>query len=771
MTGRQDLFQQAMNQGHSAAWDQMWERASVYYRQALEEFPDHPQALSNLGLALYQMQQYDESLRVYQRAARAVPNDPLPIEKVAEVFERLGHLPQAAQTSLLAAELYLKNRDANKAIENWLRVARLTPENLAAHSRLALVYERMGEKQPAVQEYLAVASLYQSAGDLEKAARAVSEALKILPNSEEAIQGVELLQQGKPLPKPARPHGSTAPLRMAQVRQLEAPQAEQSEGSDPVAQARQRALTELANLLFETPQENTEEPASRRGLASIMRGTGGSSRPVDQNRILLHLSQLVDLQTQGQNVQAAEELERAIEAGLDRAAGAFDLGCLQAQNGENEAALKYLQSSVKHADFALGSRLLMGNLLYKTGRMKEASIQYLEALRLADAQVVDTDQADDLRQLYEPLMEAQRQENDPEAQARLCENVSQMLMRSDWRVQLASARNQLPAQQPGETPVPLAEILTQARSGQVVEMINTVHKLANRGELRSAMEEAFFALQHAPTYLPLHTLMGELLLKQDLTQDAITKFMVVARTYNTRGESGRAIDMYRRIIELAPMDLGARSSLIEQFVSRGQVDYALGEYIKLADVYYDLADLGMARKTFTDALRLAQQSRVDRSWRVRILHRMADIDLQSLDWRQALRIFEQIRTLQPDDEKARASLVELNFRLGQEPQALGELDNYLTYLINAGQREQAVVFVEGLSRENPERCSVRQRVAELYRLAGREADAIHELDAVGEAMLEAGDRAGALRAIETILTLNPPNKAEYLKLLAQLRGN
>ncbi|HEX7976545.1 MAG TPA: tetratricopeptide repeat protein [Anaerolineales bacterium] len=771
MTGRQDLFQQAMNQGHSAAWDQMWERASVYYRQALEEFPDHPQALSNLGLALYQMQQYDESLRVYQRAARAIPNDPLPIEKVAEVFERLGHLPQAAQTSLLAAELYLKNRDANKAIENWLRVARLTPENLAAHSRLALVYERMGEKQPAVQEYLAVASLYQSAGDLEKAARAVSEALKILPNSEEAIQGVELLQQGKPLPKPARPHGSTAPLRMAQVRQLEAPQAEQSEGSDPVAQARQRALTELANLLFETPQENTEEPASRRGLASIMRGTGGSSRPVDQNRILLHLSQLVDLQTQGQNVQAAEELERAIEAGLDRAAGAFDLGCLQAQNGENEAALKYLQSSVKHADFALGSRLLMGNLLYKTGRMKEASIQYLEALRLADAQVVDTDQADDLRQLYEPLMEAQRQENDPEAQARLCENVSQMLMRSDWRVQLASARNQLPAQQPGETPVPLAEILTQARSGQVVEMINTVHKLANRGELRSAMEEAFFALQHAPTYLPLHTLMGELLLKQDLTQDAITKFMVVARTYNTRGESGRAIDMYRRIIELAPMDLGARSSLIEQFVSRGQVDYALGEYIKLADVYYDLADLGMARKTFTDALRLAQQSRVDRSWRVRILHRMADIDLQSLDWRQALRIFEQIRTLQPDDEKARASLVELNFRLGQEPQALGELDNYLTYLINAGQREQAVVFVEGLSRENPERCSVRQRVAELYRLAGREADAIHELDAVGEAMLEAGDRAGALRAIETILTLNPPNKAEYLKLLAQLRGN
>ncbi|HEX9027939.1 MAG TPA: tetratricopeptide repeat protein, partial [Anaerolineales bacterium] len=612
MTGRQDIFQQAMNQGHSAAWDQMWDRASGFYRQALEEFPDQPQALSNLGLALYQMQQYDESLRVYQRAARANPNDPLPIEKVAEVFERLGQLPQAAQSSLLAAELYLKNRDANKAIENWLRVTRLVPENLAAHTRLALVYERMAEKQPAVQEYLAIACLYQNAGDLEKAARAVSQALKIVPDSEEALRAVELLQQGKPLPKPARPHGSTAPLRMAQVRQLEAPQDEQADGGDPIAQARQQALTELADLRFESPPENPEEPAARRGLASMLRGTGGSTRPVDQNRILLHLGQLVDLQTQGQNAQAAEELERAIEAGLDSAAGAFDLGYLQAQNGKDEAALKYLQSSVKHAAFALGSRLLMGSLLFKAGQTKEASIQYLEALRLADAQVVGPAQADDLRQLYDPLVDSLRQDNDAEAQRRLCENVEQMLVRSDWQAQLASARSQLPAPQAGETPVPLAEILTQARSGQVVEMINTVHRLADLGEVRSAMEEAFFALQHAPTYLPLHTLMGELLLQQGLTQDAIAKLMVVARTYNTRGESGRAIEGYRRIIELAPMEFGARNSLIEQYIAHGQVENALSEYLKLADVYYDLADLEMARKSFTDALRLAQQTRVDR---------------------------------------------------------------------------------------------------------------------------------------------------------------
>ena len=31
-----------MNLGHSAAWDQQWDRAAAYYRQALAEFPDNP---------------------------------------------------------------------------------------------------------------------------------------------------------------------------------------------------------------------------------------------------------------------------------------------------------------------------------------------------------------------------------------------------------------------------------------------------------------------------------------------------------------------------------------------------------------------------------------------------------------------------------------------------------------------------------------------------------------------------------------------------------
>jgi outer membrane protein assembly factor BamD (BamD/ComL family) len=80
-------------------------------------------------------------------------------------------------------------------------------------------------------------------------------------------------------------------------------------------------------------------------------------------------------------------------------------------------------------------------------------------------------------------------------------------------------------------------------------------------------------------------------------------------------------------------------------------------------------------------LRLAQQPGTNRQIKVEILRQMADIDLQSLDWRQAVRVFEQIRTLQPDDEEARESLIDLNFRLGQTNQAVTEIDQLYLPLV------------------------------------------------------------------------------------------
>lgn len=758
-----------MNEGHSHAWDQEWSKAASAYRNALQEMPDHPKALNSLGLALFQQGEFEEALQIYKRVAQVSPQDPAPMEKLAQLLERTGHLKEAINAAFKAADLFLNQRDVDKAIENWVRVTSLDPEHVLAHSRLALAHEKLGHKTQAVAEYIAVASLVQRTGNMEKTAELVGKALKIMPESAEAKQAQTLLRSGQLLPKPLRPKGGTGPIAMAQVKQLDKPKKESDSGLDPIAEARQKALTRLAEILFDySTDDGASQQQARRGMQALMRGTGQLNlHQNEQARVVLHLGQAIDLQSKGRDPQAAEELEHALEAGFTHPALYFNLGLLRSNDDRLESALRHLAHAVKHNDFNLATRLLMGQINQKLGRLEQAAIEYLEALKLADAAVVPAEHADEIRQMYEPLIEAQSAQTDEEANKRLCDNINGLLMRKNWRDHLHKSREQMPK---GDMLMPIADVILQAQSSQVLEAINHVHQLARAGQLRTAMEEAFNALVSAPTYLPLHTLMGDLLVRENHTQEAIAKFSAVAQAYSVRGETAQATKILKRVIQLAPMDMKARTKLIDQLVARGQVDDAIREYIELADTYYRLAELDNARKTYTTALRVVQQAGADRQWNVHILQRMADIDMQRLDWRQAIRVYEQIRTIRPDDEGARRNLIDLSLRLGQSAQAAAELESYISYLQTSNNSARAVPFIEELLQERPDDETLRRNLAQAYHQAGRMEEAVKELDALAESMLDTGKKEEAVVVINQILLMNPPNADQYRQLLRQLQG-
>ena len=770
MPGQVDVFQKAMNEGHSAAWDQDWGKAAAAYRKALQEIPDQPKALNSLGLALYQLNELEEALRTYQHVARLSPEDPAPFEKAAQILERLGDLKGAVDASAHAAENFFNQREVDKAIENWTRITALQPDDLAAHSRLAMVHERLGHAQQAVTEYLALASILQRSGQPDKAQELITKSLQLLPQSPEAKQAQSLLKSGQLLPKPIRPKGATGPITMAKLKQLETTQAGQqsASGLDPVAEARQKALTKLAEILFDYSDESPSAQ-ERRDLSAIMKGTGQLSlQQAEQTKVVLHLGQAIDAQTKKQDALAADELEHALEAGFTHPALHFNLGYLRAKSDRLESAIRHLAHAVRHNDYGLGSRLLLAEILFKKEQVKAASMEYLEALKLADSMTVSAEEADAINQLYEPLLESQQNQKDETVNRRLCENVSKMLMRSDWRDQVHKTREQMRRTQGGDMPIPLAEVILQAQSSSVIESMNHIHQMARNGTLRSAMDEAYDAVQHAPTYLPLHTLMGDLLIQDGRTQDAIAKFSVVAHAYSVRGEVVQATKLLRRVIQIAPMDLSARTRLIDQLVARGQVDEAINEYLELAEIYYRLAELDMARKTYTTALRLVQQANADRQWNVHILQRMADIDMQRLDWKQAVRVFEQIRTLRPDDQASRQQLIELYMHMGQQAQVTAELENFITYLDSKGKGNDALPFLEDLIKEHEDQLAFRKLLAQQLHHLGRTEEAVAQLDALGESLLTNGKKKEAVEVVNQILLMNPPNAEDYRQLLAQI---
>ncbi len=770
MTNRENRYHQAVTQGHSAAWDQEWDQATAYYRQALDAKPDDPSALNSLALALFEMQEYEESLQFYLRVVEKVPQDPVPLEKVARIYEILNRPKIGSETAVRAAELYLKTEDVNKAIENWTRAVGMNPEHLGAHSRLAVVYERLRRIPQAVREYLHIASLMQNAGDRDRAAQAVNRALRISPNNDEAQQALVMLRDGVMLPKPARPQGGTGPIRPSAGNQLEAPEDDIDEDSDqnPIDEAQSKALSVLATLFFEQTSEEREEQTTRRGLQAIVDGTGPLfDKNVDKNKLMLHLGQAVEALTMGDNDRAAGELKQVIDIGLHHAGAYFSLGLLMAQSDRLESAMRNLKRAVNHADFSLASRLLMGQAYRHKGQVCEASVEFLEALSLADASAVSRSNADGLRQLYEPLIEAHARNAEDEKCAQLCDTISEMLVRPQWRRNLKNIRQQLAHEDSGP-PSPIAQFITEASSSQVVTAMSSVRNLAREGRLQAAIEEALFALEEAPTYLPLHIAIGDLLVTGNQIQGAIDKFKVVARSYSVRGETGRAIDMFRRVIDMSPMDLTAREKLIDQLVARGENEDAIKEYIKTAEVHYSLAELEAARKSYTRALRFAQQTGISSQWSARILHRVADIDVQSLNWRQALTIYQQICSLQPDDIEANRSLVDLNFRLGLSSDALAGLHSFVENMARENRTAELISFLEKIATDWPQQPMVRNYLADQYQIMGRTGEAIAQLEEVSNMLANSGNKEGAVSILQKMIAINPVEADKYQQMLNQI---
>jgi tetratricopeptide (TPR) repeat protein len=283
------------------------------------------------------------------------------------------------------------------------------------------------------------------------------------------------------------------------------------------------------------------------------------------------------------------------------------------------------------------------------------------------------------------------------------------------------------------------------------------------------MEEAYFALSHAPTHLPVHVRMAEILTAENKVQAAIDKYSMVAETYRMRGELNRAVRIGQMVLRLSPLDVAMRSWLIEMLVEQRQIPEALQQFADLADTYYQLADLEAARSGYADALALAEQNNAGPEWRVKLLHKMGDIDLQRLNWKAAQVVYEQIKTLAPADHSARATLIDLLFRLGNVRQALAEVDAYVLQLLNAGTPGTAVALLEEIIEGQPDEPTLVARLARLYQDTGRRAEAIGQYDHLGELQLAAGQTAEAAETIRTILALSPDDPAGYQQLLNELK--
>jgi len=774
MTEHQEEVQKAMSLGNSAAWDQDWDKAANFYRQVLEYDPNHSKALTSLGMALLKLENFQEALICYNRASEILPDDPLVLENIAKIHalehranEELRDTKIASDYYFKAAKSYLKRNEPTKAIDNLERIVMISPQEIRARDGLARVYERIGEQEKAIQEYLTIASLMQARGNQEKTLFFIDQAKKINPEHRKVINAQNLVKDFKQLPRPVIAMDIPETIPVSQSRDAKNTISPDEVELDPILGTNQKAMQEIADFLFEGEEildSDIKDTQQSSQIINHLRNSGNWSK------VVVNLSQAVDRQTQGENEKAIIALERVMEFVLICPSVLFNLGYLYYRTGRYEKINSLLKSLLKEPEYALGAYLIHADMNYQSKNFEDASIDYLQALKLAEERIVSEIRKEDLYEAYSMIIESFQRRSSPDEEARLCENIRDILIRNDWKEYLGRARKQLPHQYEPTAFLPLADIILDGGGSQVIESMAKISEMTTKKQFRSAMEESYRVLDIAPYYLPLHALMVNILVKQNEIEKAITKLRIIAKTYRFRDELQQAINYYRRIIELSPADLQARNYLIRLFLDLNQTILAIQEYVKLAEIYYRLADLKKAREVYIQAFQLAQEINAKPSLQSQILSQIADIDMQNLDWRQALRNYEQMRALIPDDIHACRRIVEMHFRLGQEKQALAVIDHTTQAFLDESKMEVAIILLENVTEEFPNQIPVRRRLADLYKQAGKEQDMIRELDMIGELLLKSGDRSGAKQIVEMIIGLNPPNKAEYLKLLDGLQA-
>lgn len=701
--GHRSAFEEAMRRGHNYAWAGEWDKAIEEYRRAVHESLEDPVAHTSLGLALLEAGRVREALGEYRTVGKLRPDDLAARRRIAEICGEMGRVTEAAEAWESLALLYEERGAVDEALEAWQEVARSRPESERALEELAEAHI-FEAPEDAAQEYLALARLAQAKGEREKAVEHCRRALTV---DEGNVEARELLRALRGVPS--------------------------REGHSPAAIAAREARARLAGSILGEARDEGHPGVVAMGRA-------------------------MDLEDKGMVEEAIEEYELALREGVKGGEALFNLSLLYAERGRSDQVLSLFEDLVG-TEYELAGQFLLGKCYLGEGEGRKALMHLLEALKMVDSTMARGKEG--LTQAYEEIL------YEDEKRARLLAHRLVDFFESEgWEGKVTSLRETVEKISPQGLTISLAEVSEHPDFEGLLASMALVDGYWKQGIPLTAVEECYRLLERVPDYLVLHLYLGEMFLRQGKIDEAAEKYRAVGRAYAMRGAPRRAIAVYRMATGLAPMDVKIRKRLVELLIGLGEIDRALEEYLALAEAYYRLARPGEAVETYGVALNLTPQSGSPREWKVRLLGRRADLQMQRASWGKALVDYEELRRLAPDDEETWRALVDLYFRLGRPKEALEEIDSFVRE-----RGEEAIPILQDMIRESPQDMGLRQRLGEAYLSVGMREEAITELDALGELQLEAGLEEEARETIRRIISLGPEDVEAYRQLLEQLGGS
>jgi tetratricopeptide (TPR) repeat protein len=698
MAGNRAAFEQAMEQGHEAAQRGDWAAALQAALQAVQEFPKDFDACQSLAVALYHNAQYEEAIRILEDLRTVAGDHAVLLAYLARAYESNGAIDQAVDILVALGELAIGQRLLTDALDAFEEAVRLAPQRESLRIRVAEILVELGDPEHAVVQCIEIARLRLTARDVAGAGEALDEALH-LDGTNRAAQlfkaELQHLLNAEPVAQmpasdtsgvPGAMEWTSASSQIIGQLVLQAT-AYQQAGDGPAAlrlfkQAidygcdrsdvfyslgvlyQEQGAHERAIAMLRKAAANDEYALSAHyALGNSLRATGDLRAAVEEYEIMLRL---VNLDTVGR--AEADDLDAMYRAAADTYA---ELGNLSRAASLYGTLADVFQSKRWGKELAVECR----------ARAKEFTEHSITAkLRTLGTGMLPVETA-----------------SDPRSSERPASATWEMLPSWGSPMQSAAAT----AAQADEDPFaaldallptdkifpPVTPIDTTGCDDLLVRLVDASGRFIEQGLVWAAIDACHEVIRHDPTYLPVHLRLGEIYERAGYIEDALDKYRALIGCYAARGRDVDAIDVYYRIIDLAPESINVRTHLVKVLRQAKRSEEALDQALALANIYFKLGQTTRALEEFKQIQRWAPA--------LPRLHKEYGQALLKLErWEAAQAEFRRAARLDPADPVALAQLNLTMAVLGQDERMIWDSFAALLQKLHSDPQHQPAVQAE-----------------------------------------------------------------------------
>ncbi len=603
------------------------------------------------------------------------------------------------QRAIAEAEFAMHQGLWDVVIDSAMAVIEMEPEYLPIHIIMGDVYLAQGKSEEAINKYQTVVDSYMARQDPDSAAEVCRRLLDLQPDNPtlKNRMGVLLMEAGRV--DDAAEALLSSPESLYRAGEYERALEEatslkvQLPNSSQVALAVGTYLTALGrkgDALSELSRALTLDPGNNLALARLYILLANTGDPAEWDA-LQSLTERAS-RDNGDNRLFMEELHAAIKQGAvpsifyglavlaervgltNIAADALDEGLLQlslTETGHIEESWLLLEilMSQNRANLALNAR-----------DWGMAAQQYTRALSLINGAGVDEEghpnivsprpqysfvRIADLSQIYYGLAEAQASQSNWESATDALTSLKK-LMPHDQSVYTRLADIYFRQGQLGQALGELNDLLVFYQKGneheKTLETLGHMARLApNNVPVRRKLADMYIKLGMTDYGLTELNTLAELQLKAGQLKDAMRTYQKAADMHYTLGRHEEALEIYGRVVRIAPRDIEARQQLINMFVQSGKIQEAVQGERALADLF--IGD-GYTEESISALHQLLALSSED----VPAHHKLAQQLMALGRYGEAARLYGRLLRLEPDNNRNETMQTEM-LRMAKEAQS------------------------------------------------------------------------------------------------------